>query len=156
MLLKDLFDGSSGLLKDDQELGSSLIEFALCLPPLLIVLFGICSFGLAMNNYITLTEATSVSARQVAISRQQTIDPCSTASTAFIAASPLLNSSKLTFSYSFNGVAASGTSCPSAAINLKQGTAAMVNVSYPCSLSAYTWKFGSACNLYAQTTEVVQ
>jgi Flp pilus assembly protein TadG len=141
--------------------GSSLIEFALTLPVLLLVVFGITSFGMAMNNYIVLTQATGIGARAVAVSRQQTLNPCQVASTAVSNAASGLNTADLTFNYSFNGVAYTGTTCASssqtsgAAGNLQQGKAAVISVSYPCKLSSYKYNFG-ACSLTASTTEVVQ
>lgn len=93
--------------------GSGLIETAVCLPVLMTVVTGIFTFGIAMNNYLLLTDATNVGARQLAISRGQTTDPCKTASTAVIAATPILKSSNLTFNYVFNGTAYSGTTCSS-------------------------------------------
>ncbi len=143
-----------GLTGDER--GSSLIELALTLPVLLLVLTGIATFGLAMNNYLLLTEATSVGARQIAISRSQTLDPCAVASSAVIAAAPSLKSANLTFALTLNGTIYQGTSCTGAAPNLKQGQPATVNVTYPCTLVAYKYNFGSTCNLQAQTTEVVQ
>ena len=47
-------------------------------------------FGLAFDNYISLTDATGVGARQLAISRGQTLDPCQTVYTAVTGAAPLL------------------------------------------------------------------
>jgi Flp pilus assembly protein TadG len=161
MLQKNRSTGSpsTNICPDDS--GQSLVEFALTLPVLLLVFTGICTFGLAMNNYLTLTEATSVGARQVAVSRAQTLDPCAIASAAVYAAAPSMTQSKFTFTFTFNGVNYSGASCAStsmttgAAGNLKQGTPAMVNITYPCNLVAYKYNFGT-CNLQAQTTEVVQ
>jgi Flp pilus assembly protein TadG len=161
MLQKNRKTGSHSpsIYPDDN--GQSLVEFALTLPVLLLVLTGITTFGLAMNNYLMLTEATSVGARQIAVSRAQTLDPCSVASAAVYAAAPSFNQSKFTFTFTFNGVNYSGASCASsspttgAAGNLKQGMPATVNVTYPCSLIAYKYNFGT-CNLQAQTTEVVQ
>lgn len=135
--------------------GQSAVEVALTLPIVLLLLTGMMTFGMAMNNYLMLTEGTSVAARQIAISRQQTLDPCQVASNAFYAAAPNLTKAKLTFNYTFNGVAASGTSCTPAAVNLVQGTPAMVKVTYPCSLVAYKFN-GGACNLQTQTTEAIQ
>src|SRR5277367_5208719 len=91
------------------EQGSSLIEFAVCLPVLLLILTGTFAFGIALNNYLMLTNATTLGAQQLAISRGQTLDPCATASAAVIAASPLLKSGSLTFAYVLNGVSYSGT-----------------------------------------------
>jgi Flp pilus assembly protein TadG len=144
-----------------QDSGQSLVEFALTLPVLLLVLTGITTFGLAMNNYLSLTEATSVGARQIAISRTQTLDPCAVGSSAVFASAPGFNQQKFNFTFTFNGVNYNGTSCASsststgAAGNLKQGMPATVSITYPCNLVAYNYNFGT-CNLQAQTTEVVQ
>ncbi len=46
-----------------------MTEFALVLPVLLVVLFGIVQFGIAFNNYVTLTDAVRAGARVAAVSR---------------------------------------------------------------------------------------
>ena len=51
------------------ETGQSMVEFALLLPILLVVALGILQFGIIYNNYVTLTDATRVGARQAAVSR---------------------------------------------------------------------------------------
>ena len=141
--------------------GQSLVEFGITLPVLLLVFTGICTFAVAMNNYQLLTDAASVGARQIAISRNQTLDPCAVGSAAVIQAAPTLKAGSLTFSYTFNGVAYSGTSCSSTSLssgatsNLVQGMPASIHVTYPCSLVAYRYNFGT-CNMHVQTTEVVQ
>lgn len=142
--------------------GQSLVEFAVTLPVLLLVVTGLCSFGIAVNNYLQLTEAVSVGARQLAISRGQTTDPCATASNATIAAAPLLTKANLTFKFTLNGTAYTGTSCSSssttsgAAANLSQGATATMLVTYPCSLKVYGATLVSSCVLTAQTAEAVQ
>ena len=142
--------------------GQSAVEFALVLPILLIVVMGIFSFGIAFNQYILLTEATSVGARQLAISRGNTLDPCSTVSSVVQAAAPLLNSSQLSYSIVLNGTTYTSTSCSSsstttgAAGNLKQGSNASVTVNYPCSIQVWGKNLVSNCHLYAETTEVIQ
>src|SRR5271165_6452476 len=65
--------------------GSALVEFALILPMLLLITTGIMIFGVAMNNYLQLTNAVSMGARTVATYSQLTKDPCSVASAAIIA-----------------------------------------------------------------------
>ncbi|MGI4756655.1 MAG: TadE/TadG family type IV pilus assembly protein [Janthinobacterium lividum] len=135
--------------------GQALVEFALVLPVLLLVVFGIFTFGIAFSNYLVLEDATNVGARQLAISRGQTTDPCSTASTAVIAAAPTLTKANLGFSYTFNGNAASGTSCTSAAVYLVQNATAKITVTYPCSLVSFRWNYG-ACTLTAATAELIQ
>ena len=52
------------------EQGQSLTEFALALPILALVLFAVIQFGIAFNNYVTLTDATRAGARKAAVGRQ--------------------------------------------------------------------------------------
>jgi hypothetical protein len=52
------------------ERGQSLTEFALALPVLALLLFAVIQFGIAFNNYITLTDATRAGARKAAVGRQ--------------------------------------------------------------------------------------
>jgi Flp pilus assembly protein TadG len=48
--------------------GQTTTEFALVLPLLALLLFGIIQFGIAFNNYVTLTDAVRVGARKGAVS----------------------------------------------------------------------------------------
>ena len=47
-----------------------MTEFALILPLLVVLLFGIIQFGIIFNNYVTLTDAVRAGAREAAVSRQ--------------------------------------------------------------------------------------
>ena len=49
------------------EKGASAVEFALILPILIILVFGIVEFGIAFNNYITITHAAREGARIAAV-----------------------------------------------------------------------------------------
>jgi Flp pilus assembly protein TadG len=152
----------------DDDGGQSLIEFALAAPAMLLVLLGIFTFGIVINNYLTLTEAVNVGGRALAISRSSALDPCATTVAAVQAAAPNLNAATMSFTFKIYTAAAAsttypGTSCSSAnyttgaAGNMTQGQAAQVTVTYPCSLSVYGINYGpSTCNLTAQTTELVQ
>jgi Flp pilus assembly protein TadG len=51
------------------ERGQSLTEFALVLPLMVVLLFGIIQFGITFNNYITLTDAVRAGARKGAVAR---------------------------------------------------------------------------------------
>jgi Flp pilus assembly protein TadG len=53
-------------------------EFALVLPVLALLLFGIIQFGITFNHYVTLTDATRAGARKAAVGRQ-VADPVGTA-----------------------------------------------------------------------------
>ena len=49
--------------------GQAMAEFALVLPLLALLLFGVIQFGIAFNNYITLTDAVRAGARKAAVAR---------------------------------------------------------------------------------------
>ena len=51
------------------ERGQTMVEFALVVPILCVVLFGILQFGALYNDYVTLTDAARVGARRAAVSR---------------------------------------------------------------------------------------
>jgi Flp pilus assembly protein TadG len=142
--------------------GQSVVEFAVTLPILLLVVTGILTFGVALNNYLSLTNATSAGARELAISRGATTDPCATAIAAVYAA-PTLNQGSMSFSFVLNGTSYPNTvSCNSSstttgpAANLSQGSSAQVNVTYPCSLALFKINYAPGCTLQTQTTELVQ
>ena len=144
--------------------GSALVEFALILPMLLLITTGILIFGVAMNNYMQLTNAVSMGARTVSTYSQLTKDPCSVASTAIIAAAPGLSSSKLTFNFTFNGVSyPNQSSCNSTSVNtgaagsLASGSTVTVNATYPLNLSVFGKVFNlNNAVLSATSTELVQ
>ena len=46
-----------------------MVEFALVIPLLLLLIFGIIQFGMLFHNYLALTDAVRVGARQAAVSR---------------------------------------------------------------------------------------
>ena len=150
-------------LRTSEQTGSSLVEFVLVLPILFALVTGICAFGLALNNYLMLTDGVAIGARLLAVSRGQTTDPCATTATAVSNASPLLYPSNISFTFVLNGTPYTGASCSSsstttgAAGNLVQGQPAQVTATYPCSLAVYGVNMGSgSCSVMAQTTELVQ
>jgi Flp pilus assembly protein TadG len=52
-----------------REKGQALVEIALILPVFLLLLLGIVQFGTVFRDYIALTDATRVGARQAAVAR---------------------------------------------------------------------------------------
>jgi Flp pilus assembly protein TadG len=52
-----------------RESGQTMVEFALILPTLAVLLFGVIQFGIAFNNYLTVTDAVRAGARQGAVAR---------------------------------------------------------------------------------------
>jgi len=150
------------LLRAGEE-GSALVEFALILPMLMLLTTGILVFGVAMNNYMQLTNAVSIGARTLAVSAQLTTDPCATAYTAITNAAPNLSPSNFTFTYVLNGTTYTGTTCNSSSVstgaagNLSSGATATVTATYPLNLSVYGEVFSkNGAVLSSTSTELVQ
>ncbi len=63
------------------EKGQAMVEFAMILPILITLVFGIIQFGIVFNHYLTLTDAVRAGARQAAVSRTLPVsgDPVQTA-----------------------------------------------------------------------------
>jgi Flp pilus assembly protein TadG len=55
--------------RSSREGGQAFVELALVLPVLLLLLLGVIQFGTIFRDYIALTDATRVGARQAAVSR---------------------------------------------------------------------------------------
>jgi Flp pilus assembly protein TadG len=145
------------------EKGQSLMEFALCLPLLVLIVFGIIEFGITLNNYEEESNAVSVAARLLSSSRGQTADPCALVAQAIEGpgetgvggAAPGLNPTNLTLTVTLNGNQYSGNTCTSGAAQLVSDTPAQVQVTYPCSLALVLPGF-STCTLSEQNSEVIQ
>ena len=146
------------------ERGGAMVELALTVPILMLLVTGVVSIGTLMEQDMQLTDAVNVAAKELAISRGNTTDPCNLVYTIVTASAPYLALTSSDFSYTFNGNAQSGSSCSStnsstgAAGELVQGTPITITVTYPCSLSTY---FGvlapsGSCSIQAQLTEMVQ
>jgi Flp pilus assembly protein TadG len=52
------------------ERGQTMTEFALVLPLLVVIVLAIAQFGVAFNNYVTVTDAARAAARKGAVSRE--------------------------------------------------------------------------------------
>jgi Flp pilus assembly protein TadG len=76
------------------ERGQAVAEFALVLPLLLILVFGVIQFGIVFRDYLALTDATRAGARKAAVSRMSA-DPNATAVSAVDKAAADLDQSKL-------------------------------------------------------------
>jgi Flp pilus assembly protein TadG len=62
--------------------GQTFVEFAIVLPILVMLVLGICQFGLAFHNYLSITDASRVGARAAAVKRTDPAGPCAAAETA--------------------------------------------------------------------------
>jgi Flp pilus assembly protein TadG len=76
------------------EQGQTMTEFTLVLPIFVALLFGIIQFGIAFNNYVTLTDAARAGARKAAVSRNSN-DPAGDCRTAVLAAATNLDRNTL-------------------------------------------------------------
>jgi Flp pilus assembly protein TadG len=77
------------------ERGQAMVEFALVLPVLMFILLAIIQFGIAYNDYVTLTDAVRTGARQAAVDRQLP-DPVADATARVRSAAADLDQSQLT------------------------------------------------------------
>jgi Flp pilus assembly protein TadG len=153
--------------------GSTVAEMALVLPVLLVVLTGIFSFGIALNQYLVLTNAVNSGARAFALSAggpsnststATNSDPCVFAATTIAGATPNLTSSNLTFTITYT-VTSTGTatvytanagaspSCSGLVMN--EDDVVSVKAVYPISPVIFGWATKSL-SLTAQSTELVQ
>ncbi len=157
---KEAIPSSSSCRFARSEEGQALIEFALTLPVLLLIVTGILAFGIALNNVLGLTNATSTGARQFALMRGQGGDPCAVTVSAIAAAAPLLQNTGATsgigYSILVSGATYSATSpsCPSAI--LTSGQPVKVTTTYPCNLLLYGVNAFPSCKLTAISAEVIQ
>jgi Flp pilus assembly protein TadG len=106
-------------LKNQQ--GQSMTEFALVLPILALLLFGVIQFGIVFNHYLTLTDAVRAGARKAAVGRHLP-DPAGAATKTVRDAATDLKQSNLNVSV---------TVSPS----WSPGAEATVSASYPYSIN---------------------
>jgi Flp pilus assembly protein TadG len=109
------------------ERGQTMTEFALILPILVVLLFGIIQFGIIFNNYVTLTDAARAGARKAAVSRQSS-DPVGDCVNQVKNASQNLDQTQLT------------VSCSS---SWTPGSDVTVTATYPYNISLLGWVVAS-------------
>jgi Flp pilus assembly protein TadG len=135
-----------------REDGGALVEFALVMPMFLTLITGMFAFGITMNNYIELTNAVSIGARQIASSSNVGVaNPCTGATAIIDAAAANLNSGNISVNYSIGGASAV-TSCTNS--DLVSTESVKVTATYPCSFLIFSGKI--ACSLSASSTELIQ
>ena len=166
-----LFSRLRCFVAEDSE-GGALVEMALILPMLMIFITGMVWVGLALNNYMVLTNSVSTGARAFALSPDVTTtsgaitDPCTYAVDTANSASPGLQSVGVTYkvtytvlgtgkstTYPSSGTAAKSVSC--SGITTTVGDTVQLNAYYPFTVMMY----GIAkqnLSLQAASVEVVQ
>lgn len=143
---------SRNLWKDRK--GVSAIEFALISPVLLTILLGIFQFGIAMQQYMNVTNAASQGAMVMALARGSST-PYTTTTSAVTSAAPNLTPGSITTTVTVAGTACATDSACTAL--LTSGATASVKVTYPCSLTVMGVNYApSGCNLKGQSAQMVQ
>ena len=88
------------------ERGQTTTEFAIVLPIIALLLFGVIQFGILFNNYVTLTDGVRAGARKAAVSRQSG-DPAGACQSAVRSSAGTLNQGQLAVTCSSSWVRAS-------------------------------------------------
>jgi Flp pilus assembly protein TadG len=113
------------MTKFRNERGQTMVEFALVLPILLVLLLGIFQFGVAFNNYVTLTDAVRAGARKAAVSRNAS-NPSADCRAQVLAAKGGLDAAQLSMNLSCTSSWAAGSDVT-------------VTADYPYSISLLNW-----------------
>jgi Flp pilus assembly protein TadG len=159
------------------EEGSTVAEMALVLPILLAVLTGVFSFGVALNQYLVLTNAVNNAARAFAMSAQTdgsvsmlgSGDPCQYAAQAVQSGASNMDTSNLTYTITYTTYlgntsntpttttyTGTGSTLPSCSSKkMYQYDVVTVKAVYPISPAVYGWATRSL-SLTAQSVEMVQ
>jgi Flp pilus assembly protein TadG len=125
--------------------GQAVTEFALVLPILALLLFGIIQFGIVFNHYVTITDAVRTGARKAAVGRlvlQGGGDPAGQSEAVVRASASDLNQSDLQVTVNPLG-------------GWSQGSDVSVSASYPYQVSLLGIVVSSG-NLTATTQERVE
>jgi Flp pilus assembly protein TadG len=120
------------------ERGQTMTEFAIILPLLCVLLFGIIQFGIIWNNYVTVTDAARAGARKAAVNRLT--DPTGKGCDAARSSAATLDQAQMTCNVTIVGPLD------------RPGADVTVRVTYPYSVNLLGVAFQSG-TLVAQTTE---
>jgi Flp pilus assembly protein TadG len=132
--------------------GVAMVEFALVLPVLLAVLTGILQFGLMFNRYISLTDAARIGAREVALARGSTGNPCTAEETTLENNEPTLNLTAANFNTPTFSNPADTCSNPG---SWNQGDTVTFTIHEPYTFHVYGINLGTV-TLTAQVTDAIE
>ncbi len=134
--------------------GVSALEFAIISPVLMTLLLGIFQVGIAMNDYLVITNAAAQGALALALSRGTTTSYSGT-KTAIYAAAPNLTQASIGVTVTVNGTAC--TTDATCASGMAAGQTATVRATYPCALTIMGVNYApSGCTLSAQSAQMIQ
>lgn len=150
----------------DSEHGGALVEMAIALPVMMLLITAVVSFGLLLSSYLVVSHAVDVGARNLALSRGASTNPCSDAVSVIQSSAPTLAASNLTYTFKIGSDTFSGsstgfsgtgsTSCSQLGVSdMVAGDTATVTVSFPMQLAIYGWA-PKTLNVTATTSEIIQ
>jgi hypothetical protein len=135
---------------------------------MMTIITALFCFGVALSEYMVMTNGVNAGARAFALSRGVTVnnsngttsqitDPCAFAVQTAQQSASILGSSAASFQITWtpNGGTATIYSTTCNNIGIGSGDTVTVQASYPISMLVYGWTPGTL-NMYAQTTELVQ
>jgi len=138
------------------------VEFAFIAPVLLLIVVGMFVFGVALNNWVILTNAAEAGALQFASSRGDSDgNPWTDTRNAIFNAAPTLTPASVTITLSVNGTACTSDATCFTALAANAGNPAFVQATYPCmpgnlNLTVYGTNYSPNCTLTVKTTERIQ
>ena len=137
--------------------GVAAAEFALVLPFLMTMFFGVVKFGVALNHNLALTDGVRAGSRQLAISRS-TNTPYTDTTSRLRAATPGLNPAVTgaQITITVNGTPCSSDATCKTALSTAAGQSATVSAVYTCDVVILGVDFAPSCQLSSQTTERVE
>jgi Flp pilus assembly protein TadG len=145
--------------------GSSLVEFAMVLPLMMLVLTGAASFCMALYNIQQLGNATASTSQLLGAEAGLISDPCASAVSSMIASLPNWTASKLTYTvtitdssgtaHSYGPTLGSTFTCTAGSTEMDSNEPVTLTVSY-----AYTWfpifDFSPSSNLAASESALME
>ena len=132
--------------------GASAVEFAIILPVMMLVLFGIIRMGITINNYIEITSGSRAGVRILAVSRGSAT-PYKDSTTAFGNSAPNISP---TMTLTVNGTGCGSDAACQTLLKTAAGQPAVFRATYPCNLKIMSIDFAPSCQLVSQTTERVE
>jgi Flp pilus assembly protein TadG len=140
--------------------GAAMAEFMITVPFVMVFLAGIFSFSITLSQKLLLSEAVANGGRVLAVERGDT-NPCAKVKSAIYAATPSLDHSLMTISFTINDVSygTGVTTCPGPNSgpneDMVAGQTAHVIVTYPASIEIMNKQLVSY-TMVSQISEVIQ